>query len=83
MLKSCEDVLHALWSCPTLSQVWEEDPQWSFRQTSRYYDFTQLLLTVLDLACNVELFATITWTIWFRGNKLRFSPPGLPLDQVM
>ena len=58
-----KDVLHFLWSHLTLSQVWEEDPQWSFRQTSRYSDFTQPLFTVLDSACNVELFATIMWTI--------------------
>ena len=63
--------------------MWEEDLQWSFKQTSRYFDFTQLLFTVLDSACNVELFAKITWTIWFRRNKLIFSPLGLPLDQVM
>ena len=78
-----EDVLHSLWSCPRLSKVWEEDPQWSFRQTSRYSDFIQLLCAVLDSACNVELFATITWTIWSRRNKYKFSPPGLPLDQIM
>ena len=59
----CKDVLHALWSYSTLSQVWEEDLQWSFRQTSRYSDFTQPLFTVLDSACNVELFVTIIWTI--------------------
>ncbi|KAK9997384.1 hypothetical protein SO802_022070 [Lithocarpus litseifolius] len=23
------------------------------------------------------------WTIWFRRNKTRFAPPGLPLDQIM
>ncbi|KAL0004760.1 hypothetical protein SO802_012321 [Lithocarpus litseifolius] len=78
-----EDVLHALWSCPSLSQVWDGDPQWSFRQTSRYSDFAQLLSSVLDAACNVELLATIMWTIWFRRNKTRFAPPGLPLDQIM
>ena len=33
--QSPEDVLHFLWPCPGLTQVWEDDPQWAFRSTTR------------------------------------------------
>uniref|UniRef100_A0A7N2KUN3 Reverse transcriptase zinc-binding domain-containing protein n=1 Tax=Quercus lobata TaxID=97700 RepID=A0A7N2KUN3_QUELO len=73
-----ETVLHALWSCPKLAQVWNEDNQWSFKDMT-FHDFPQLLLHVLNSECNVELFATQVWTVWFRRNKVRTTPPGFPL----
>ena len=30
-----------------------------------------------------RIFSMLTRTIWFRCNKVRFSPPGFPLDQVL
>nr|POF20844.1 serine carboxypeptidase-like 18 [Quercus suber] len=42
-----------------------------------------MLEYVLASDCSSELFTMITWTVWLRRNKVRFSPPGFPNDQVM
>ena len=78
-----EDVLHALWYCPTLSQVWEGDPQWSFRGQTCFGTFQELLSHVIQTGCNVELFAMLVWTIWCRRNTIRVNPIGFPLNQVL
>ena len=77
-----ENVFHALWSCPELAQVWNEDIQWSFKDRMTFHDFPQLLLHVLNLECSVELFALQVWTVWFRKNKVRIAPPGFPLNLI-
>ena len=64
--QSPEDVLHFLWPCPGLTQVWEDDPQWAFRSTTRFQSFPQVLLHVLESSCSGDLFAMLTWNIWFR-----------------
>ena len=77
-----EDVIHALWSCPTLAQVWNEDPQWSFRGQNVFHDFAHLINHIFELGCSVELFAMQIWTIWYQRNKVRSTPPGFPLNQI-
>ncbi|XP_050281937.1 uncharacterized protein LOC126722840 [Quercus robur] len=77
-----ENVLHALWSCPELAQVWNEDNQWSFKDRMTFHDFPQLLLHVLNSECSVELFAMQVWMVWFRRNKVRTAPPGFPLNLI-
>ena len=73
-----EDALHALWSCPALAQVWNEDPQWNFRDQKAFQDFPHLLLHVFESGCSAEMFALQTWTIWYRRNNVRIAPPGFP-----
>lgn len=77
-----EDVLHALRSSPILTQAWDGDPQWNFRGQTSFENFPHLLSHVFESGCNAELFAMVTWTIWFRRNKVRSTPPGFPVDQV-
>ncbi|KAK7857552.1 putative ribonuclease h protein, partial [Quercus suber] len=77
-----EDVLHFLWSCPSLTQVWNEDLQWSFKNHMTFQDFPQLVLHIFSSGCSVELFAMQAWTIWFRKNKVRTAPPGFPLNLI-
>ena len=80
--QDAEEVLHSLWSCPALTRVWEDDPQWAFRSSTGFQNFTQVLLHVLDSDCNSELFAMLVWNIWYRRNLARTSPPGWPLEQI-
>ncbi|KAL0011488.1 hypothetical protein SO802_006596 [Lithocarpus litseifolius] len=80
--QSPEYVLHSLWSCPSLTQVWEDDPQWAFGRTTRFQSFPQVLLHVLEWGCSGDLFTMLTWNIWFRRNKVRTSPLGWSLDQL-
>ena len=78
-----EDALHALWSCPALAQVWNEDPQWSFRNQKAFQDFLHLLLHVFELGCSAKMFAMQTWMIWYRRNNVRTAPPGFPSNIIM
>lgn len=78
-----KDILHALWSCPNLSQIWDADPQWQVKQVSTQSDFAHLISMVLESGCNYKLFVMIKWIIWFRSNKSSFSPPSFPIDQVL
>ncbi|XP_075649845.1 uncharacterized protein LOC142620347 [Castanea sativa] len=75
-------MLHALWSCPELALVWNDNNQWSFRSQTTFDNFPQLLQHVLESDCNGELFAIQAWTVWFRRNKVRTDPPGFPMNLV-
>lgn len=63
-----ENVLHCLWSCPSLSTIWEEDPQWNFRTVTILTSFAQLLEYVFALNCSSELFTMVTWTVAKQGT---------------
>ena len=78
-----EDALHALWSCPALAQVWNEKPQWNFRDQKAFQDFPHLLLHVFESGCSAKMFAMQTWTIWYRRNNVRTAPPGFPLNLIV
>ncbi|KAL0016322.1 hypothetical protein SO802_003391 [Lithocarpus litseifolius] len=78
-----EDVLHAVWCCLNVSQVWDGDPQWHFLRASTHSNFPQLLSSILASDCDTEMFAMTAWTLWLRRNKSSFSPPGVPLEQVL
>ncbi|KAK9986985.1 hypothetical protein SO802_031936 [Lithocarpus litseifolius] len=77
-----ETVLHAIWSCPELALVWEENNLWNFRNHLTFCDFPQLLHHILDTDCSGELFAMQAWTVWLRRNKVRTAPPGFPLNLI-
>nr|POE73679.1 hypothetical protein CFP56_63328 [Quercus suber] len=48
-----------------LTRVWEDDPQWAFRSTTKFQTFPQVLLHVLESDCSGDLFAMLIWNIWF------------------
>ena len=77
-----EDVIHALWSCSAFAQVWNEDPQWSFRGQNVFPVFSHLIIHVFESGCSAELFAIQIWTIWSRRNKVRSAPLGFPLNLI-
>ena len=78
-----EDVLHALWQCPFLDPVWSSNPCWSFQASNQFSSFVDLVQYLSKESLNLELFAQISWTIWFRRNQLRTSLKPFPVEQVM
>lgn len=40
---SNEDVVHALWSCPHLSPIWNSESNWSFRSYTVFQNFKDLV----------------------------------------
>ena len=72
-----EDVLHALWQCPLL------DPVWIFRASTQFSSFVDLVKYLSEESLNLELFAQISWTIWFRIKQLRTGTKPFSVEQVM
>ncbi|KAK7840190.1 hypothetical protein CFP56_016970 [Quercus suber] len=66
-----ESVLHALWSCPCLNEVWESDQVWSFRSTQSFMNFQQLILHVIDAGLDWDVFSMVVWSLWYRRNQVR------------
>ena len=78
-----EDGYHALWDCSELSAIWETDVMWLFCKSKKFSNFFELARFVLEKDRQPELFASITWTIWFRRNQLRTSNKPFPLSQII
>ena len=58
-----EDTIHALWGCPGLNKVWD-DNRWSFRSWEVFSDFKQLVGWLLEMGKPLKLFAIHVWCIW-------------------
>ena len=77
-----EDILHSLWSCNGLKEVWGKDFGWIFRSGlvfSSFKEFAVLVFTKPDL---VPLFAMTAGSIWFHRNKVRVGENVRPLGQI-
>ena len=77
-----EDLLHSLWSCNDLKEVWRRDFGWIFRSGSIFSSFKELVALVFTKPELVPLFATTAWSIWFHRNKTRVGESVRPLDQL-
>ena len=78
-----EDVCHALFHCPKLSDLWNKVPLWnhdSLRQAATFIDLTGCVF-----ADNRDpaLFSMVIWTLWNRRNNLRLRKAVISLDQVL
>ena len=78
-----EDGFHALWDCSELLSIWETDIMWLFCKSKTFSNFYELTHFVLEFDRQPELFAVITWTVWFQRNQLRTSNKAFPLSQVI
>nr|POE73187.1 putative ribonuclease h protein [Quercus suber] len=58
-----EDVIHVLWSCPLLSQVWSHDSTWNYNATPYFASFRDLVEHIIDMGNDLNLFATTVWEI--------------------
>jgi hypothetical protein len=77
--------LHALWQCNSLDEIWLAVPWGSLLKANQYLDFMELmhccirLLSISDL----QLFAVITWSIWYQRNCLWQDQPTDTNDQLV
>lgn len=77
-----EDVLHALWSCPSVSGTWDSDPSWRFLGSHQFSSFVEVVQEILDSGSPLDEFAMLVWTIWFHNNQLRMSSGSFLINQV-
>uniref|UniRef100_A0A2N9G5T2 RNase H type-1 domain-containing protein n=1 Tax=Fagus sylvatica TaxID=28930 RepID=A0A2N9G5T2_FAGSY len=79
-----EDVLHAVWTCPLIKPVWDNELWSQALRASPVLDFADLFSKVLAFPSqqNTEVFIIIAWSLWQRRNKLRLNKTVEPLNQV-
>ena len=78
-----ENTLHALWSCPSLSQVWSHDQSWRNCYTRTFQSFRDLVELIIEEGLDLANFATIVWMVWHRRNALRTTNKLFPIQQVL
>ena len=93
--KSCqqanEDVCHALFHCPKLSDLWNKVPLWNHTKVPLWnHDSLRQATTFIDLTDCVfaenkdpALFSMVIWALWNRRNNLRLGKTVISLDQVL
>jgi ribonuclease HI len=81
---SPEDVLHAVWTCPSIHLVWAQEDWTQGIRASPVMDFADLFSKVLATAYqqNSEVFIVISWLLWQRRNKKRLGQDVLDINQV-
>nr|POF22773.1 hypothetical protein CFP56_09750 [Quercus suber] len=68
-----EDVVHALWMCTCLNEVWDADTVWSFRNRAHWDDFQKLIQHMEEAGLDLDLFAMIVWLLWHWRNQVRLG----------
>ena len=75
------DVLHALWLCPSISQVWSQNSTWDSMGSSPHFaSFHVLVETIIETGKDLNIFATMVWAIWYRRNTMRTSRKHIPVQ---
>ena len=77
-----ESVLHALWSCSALSEVWATHSAWLTRQTRYCSNFLDIIQACQSRSNLFDLFAIITSLIWAHRNRLRVGKTAVPLQRI-
>ena len=79
-----EDVLHALWFCPSISQVWSQSRMWdSSISIPCFSSFQDLVETNVESGKDLNRFATMVWAIWNRRNMIQTSSKHIPIQQAL
>jgi len=70
-----EDVLHDLWSCPAVQDIWGCGPRIFQKSSFMGTSFQQLFRYFSDRLCNEDLvlMAFLFQRIWFRRNRIVFD----------
>ena len=81
-LQGSEDVVHSLWSCEVLREVWNVEFGWVRDLGAQWTSFSELLKCIQSKTHTVALFAATVWSIWYHRNKLRLDESSRPLGQI-
>ena len=77
-----EDVVHSLWSCEGLREVWNREFGWVYDAGVQWTSFSEILKFVQTRPHSVALFAATAWSVWYHRNKLRLGEASIPLGQI-
>ena len=78
------DVIHSLWGCPVLKEIWWEEPCLRQQLYTQFVDFRDLCLGVTNIEDQhlAERFAFVAWSIWHTCNASRMKIPCLPYARL-
>ena len=77
-----EDVMHDLWGCLKVRQVWQRSFGWLDNNRVTEGSFFDLVRMVQSKPNLFPLFVVIAWAIWHHRNKSRLQAITIPLDRV-
>ncbi|XP_075670405.1 uncharacterized protein LOC142640206 [Castanea sativa] len=77
-----EDVLHALWGCSKVQQVWQRSFGWLDNNDVAAGSFFDLVLLVQSKPRLFLLFAVTAWAVWHHRNKSRLQAATIPLNHI-
>lgn len=81
-MKESETILHTLWTCEKIRQVWLNEFHDLHNSGQSITLFVELVDVVQVRHRNLGLFAMICWSIWNRQNKSRMGEHVVPLDPL-
>ena len=73
-----ETVIHAVWECAMLDEIWEVVPSFEDRRQFAISNTRELISVLHEKKKNLEIMAMVMWTIWYRRNQLRVSSNDFP-----
>ncbi|XP_075670417.1 uncharacterized protein LOC142640223 [Castanea sativa] len=74
--------MHAIWSCPSLMQVWSVNFGWLISEAGKATCFLDVLKLCSERSNLVDLLAMTVTQIWTRRNKLRVGDDVPPLGLI-
>ena len=77
-----DTTVHAIWSCPSLIQVWNVHFDWLVNEVGKVSCFLDVLQRCTERCNQMDLFAMTAYQVWSRCNKLRVGDAAAPLGRI-
>nr|POF10194.1 uncharacterized protein CFP56_14134 [Quercus suber] len=77
-----EDVMHALWGCSKVRQVWQRSFGWLDHNQVAEGSFSDLVRLVQTKPKMFPLFAVTAWAVWHHLNKSRLQVVSITLNRL-
>ena len=79
-----EDVIHALWGCQVIKEVWWEELCFRNQLAMQFVDFRDLWIGIARSNEHLlaERFAYVAWSIWHNRNATRLKITCTPYNKI-
>ena len=80
---SQEDVQHALYLCPKLTELWQSVPLYYYSKLKQCANFLDLLECIFADNRDPRLFSMVVWALWNRRNNIHLAKGAIALGQLL
>nr|POE61472.1 putative ribonuclease h protein [Quercus suber] len=77
-----EDVMHAMWRCSKVRQVWQRSFGWLDHNQVAEGSFPNLVRLIQTKPRMFPLFAVTAWVVWHHRNKSQLQDVSIPLNRL-